>query len=152
MICPTISDDLKKRSGNLEFLNNEAAVKGLSGNLLASGLGQSMLKAGDRVVAVKGLTVVKSKIRGQQEPIEYLAVIVSTDKGIEKMAACSSLIRRKPGAEQNHGIFAEESFAKAVNYEDFYAALIVNPVFTVTAVLRNQEFPGFKASVYETTR
>ena len=152
MICTSISDDLRKRSGNMEFVTVPETVNALSANLVASGFGQSMLKEGDRVTAVKGLVAVKSKIKGQQEPIEYLAVVVTTSTGVDKIAACSSLIRRKPGAEVNHGIFAEEAFAKAVNYKDLYDALAVNPNFTVTKVLRNQEFPFGKASVYETSR
>lgn len=152
MYAKEISPDLQKRAGNMKLVNDENTVKELASNLVASGFGQSMLTKGDRVVSVHGLVQVESKIRGQQEPIKYLAVIVKTDKGVEKLAACSSLLRRKPGATTNHGIFAEEKFAKAINYVDFYNALAENPNFTVSDILRQQEFPFGKANVYETSR
>lgn len=148
----SISEDLKKRAGkNMSFVTDAEKVKELASNLVPSGFGQSMLAKGDRVQAVKGLVLVKSTIKGQPEPIEYLAFVVDAN-GVEKLVAVSSLLRRKPGATANHGIFAEEAFAKAVTIENVYDALIANPVFTVTDVHRNMEFPSFKASVYETSR
>ena len=152
MFKAVISDDLKKRAGTMKFETNEDVVKEMASNLVASGFGQSMLAKGDRVVSVHGMVQVESTIKGQKEPIKYLAVVVKTDKGVEKIAAFSSLLRRKPNAEANHGIFAEDRFAKAVNYVDVYNALIENPNFQVVDVLRNQEFTFGKASVYETGR
>lgn len=153
MNVPSISEDLQKRAGKgMELSNDAAIVAALANNLVATGFGQSMLAAGDKVVAVKGMVRVKSQIKGQQQPIEYLAVVVGTDKGVEKLAAFSSLLRRRPGATTNHGIFAEDAFAKAVNYADVYTALVANPSFTVATVERNIEFPFGKASVYTTTR
>jgi len=152
MYATTISDDLRKRAGSMKIDNSENVVKELASNLVASGFGQSMLTKGDTVVSVHGLVEVTSTIKGQKDPIKYLAVIVKTSGGVEKLAACSSLLRRKPGAESNHGIFTEDKFAKAVNYIDIYNALAENPNFTVSDVLRNQEFTFGKASVYVTTR
>jgi hypothetical protein len=149
----SISEDLKKRAGkNMSFVTEIDKIKELASNLVPSGFGQSMLAKGDRVQAIKGLVLVKSTIKGQPEPIEYLAFVVEVQGAVEKLCAVSSLLRRKPGATANHGIFAEENFAKAVTIENVYDALVANPVFTVTDVLRNMEFPSFKASVYETSR
>jgi len=152
LVNKLISEDLKKRLGNATLVNDEGIVTTAANNLVATGFGQSMLAKGDRVVSVHGLVQVETKIRGQQEPVKYLAVVVHTDKGIEKIAALSSLMRRKPGEVTNHGIFAEEKFMKAVNYADVYGALEENPNFIVSDVLRNQEFPFGKASVYVTSR
>lgn len=153
MNVASVSEDLQRRAGKgMELSNDAAIVAALANNPVATSFGQSMLAAGDRVVAVKGMVQVKSQIQGQQQPIEYLAVIVGTDKGVEKLAAFSSLLRRRPGATTNHGIFAEDAFVKAVNYADVYTALVANPNFTVTAVERNMEFPFGKASVYTISR
>lgn len=149
----SVSDDLKKRAGkNMEFLTDANKIKELANGLVPSGFGQSMLQKGDRVQKVNGLVLVKSVIKGQPEPIEYLAFVVEVQNSVEKIVAVSSLLRRKPGATANHGVFAEEAFAKAVTIENVYNALVANPVFTVTDVHRNMEFPSFKASVYETSR
>ena len=153
MNVSSVSDDLKKRAGkNMEFLTDANKIKELANGLVPSGFGQSMLQKGDRVQAVKGLVLVKSVIKGQTEPIEYLAFVVEVQNSVEKIVAVSSLLRRKPGATANHGVFAEEAFAKAVTIENVYNALVANPNFTVTDVHRNMEFPSFKASVYETNR
>jgi hypothetical protein len=148
-----VSEDLKKRAGNnMSFVTDEKKIKELASNLVPSGFGQSMLAKGDRVQSVEGLVVVKSAIKGQPEPIEYLSFIVKVQGGVEKLVAVSSLLRRKPGATANHGIFAEEAFKIAVTIKDVYEALVANPSFIVTDILRNMEFPSFKASVYETSR
>lgn len=147
-----VSADLQKRAGSMILSANEAQIQELAKNLVSTGMGQSMLAKGDRVVAVNGMVIVTSKIRGQKDPIQYLALVVKTDQNVEKVTSFGSLLRREPGAEKNHGIFAEPQFENAVNYIDVYDKLAANPNFVVTDVKRNVQFPTFTASVYMTSR
>lgn len=149
----TVGADLIKRAGKgMKFNSDPARITELAGGLVPTGFGQSMLAMNDRVQAINGLVEIESTVKSQAEPIKYLAISVTVQNNVEKIVAVSSLLRRKVGATVNHGIFAEDAFTKAITVEDFYNTLIANPGFTVSNVLRNQEFPFGKASVYETVR
>jgi hypothetical protein len=152
MVAKSITEDLRKRAGNMILTNVEAEIEQMSKNLVSTGYGQSMLAKGDRVVAVDGMVAVTSQIRGQKDPVKYLALVIKTDKGVDKITSFASLMRRKPNATTNHGIFAEPQFETAVNYKDVADKLAANPNFVVADVERNVQFPGFTASVYTTSR
>ena len=149
-------EGVKKLMPNAQFVVDASQVQALAERVVGSGLGASFLRKGDLVIAVKGLTKVISPRPGQQDPIEYLAVVFDVqepDGAIkEKIAAFSTLLRRKPGANTYHGIFAEPQFEKVENYVQAFDTLAMNPRFRVADVVRNVEFPTFKATVLETVR
>lgn len=156
MIVKEISAELKAMMPNVKFITDTTEIETMVKNLVGSGIGAGSLKQGDRIIGVHGVTVIETKITGQAQPVKYLALVVrvrATDgKETDKAVSFAAITRRKPGATENHGIFAEEQFKNCVNYQEVYDVLVRNPNFSVTEILRNQEFPTFKATVYVTGR
>lgn len=151
-----ISEELRKLMPNAKFAATEAEIAEMAKNVVGTGLGQSTLQKGDNVTEVVGMTVVETKITGNPEPIKYIGLVVNCTtadgRNRQKITSFSGLLRRKPGSTDMHGIFAEDKFKTCTNYNEVFQALKQNDKFRVSDVIRNMEFPGFKASVYETTR
>lgn len=152
----TPGESIKRLMPTATFVTDPQLVKEMAQRVVGSGMGASFLRKGDTVISLKGVVRVSSPRSGQQEPIEYLAIVVDVQEEggaiKEKLAAFSTLIRRRPGADKYHGIFAEPQFEKLENYEQMYDAMLANPRFKVSNVERNVEFPTFKATVMDTVR
>lgn len=156
MISTSIPESIKRLMPTSNFVLDPAAVNEMAARVVGGGLGASFLKKGDTVTGLKGMVKIVSPQRGQQTPIEYLAIIVDCrqeDGAVkEKLIAFSTLLRRQPNANVYHGIFAEDQFKTLENYQQVYNALALNPNFKVTEVTRGVEFPSFKATVINTSR
>lgn len=156
MIITSIPESIKRLMPSSTFITDAAAVNEMAARVVGGGLGASFLKKGDTVTGLKGMVKISSPQRGQQDPIEYLALVVDCrqeDGAVkEKLIAFSTLLRRQPNANTYHGIFAEDQFKTLENYQQVYNALAANPNFRVTEVTRGVEFPQFKATVVMTSR
>lgn len=151
-----ISEELKRLMPKARFSENEESIKELVKGLVASGLGQSSLQKNDEVVNIKGMTAITVDIKGQQNPVEYLALVVDVKKPDgsikERATSFGALMRRKPGATKYHGVFEDSRFDNVENYQQAFDKLKEIGSFKVVDIHKQMDFGTFKANVYETAK